>query len=166
MKILSLSSVYETEPMYVRDQGWFLNCVVAVETDSKPASLLSWLKHTEKKIGRRDAPKNAPRIIDMDLLVYGDKVLSAANMTVPHPRMAERAFVLIPLDEIRPRLIHPVTGKTASEMLKSLGVHEKVVKVPGALADLSTSPLQRPSRPGRSPSRRGSGRGVRRSSPR
>lgn len=167
MKIVARSSVYETEPMYREDQNSFLNCVVIVETDVEPIPLLAWLKETERKMGReqRDA-RNGPRTIDMDILFYGGLVISGPSLEVPHPRIAERAFVLVPLSELRPRLVHPVLRKSVAELLRSLGTDKGVVKRPGLLADLSPSPPLQPERPAASPSRRGSLSGGPRSSPR
>lgn len=157
MRVVSVSSVYETEPMYVEDQGWFLNCAAVVETDLSPAELLAFLKAAEREVGREGGkPRNAPREIDIDLLLYGDVTVSEPSLEVPHPRMGERAFVLVPLAEVRPDLLHPVLKKTVTELLSELETDKTVVRVPGALGDLSPPPPRRSSRPGRSPSRRGS----------
>ena len=162
-----MSSVYETEPMYREDQDWFLNCVVVVETEAEPGRILEWLKATERKMGRgRRSARNGPRVIDMDILFYGDLVVSGPALEVPHPRIAERAFVLVPLNEVRPLLVHPVSGKSVGELLKSLSTDKRVIERPGLLADLSPSPPRRPGRPAASPSRRGSLSDGRRSSPR
>ena len=166
MRIVAMSSVYETEPMYREDQNWFLNCVVVVETDVEPGRLLKWLKETERKMGRdRQAARNAPRIIDMDILFYGEQVVSGHSLEVPHPRIAERAFVLVPLNEVRPRLVHPVSRKSVAELLEDLDTHKGVVKRPDLLVGLSPSPPRQPEPPAASPSRRGSLSGGRRSSP-
>jgi 2-amino-4-hydroxy-6-hydroxymethyldihydropteridine diphosphokinase len=149
--------------MYRDDQGWFLNCVLTVETDLGPAALLAWLKRTERRLGRDPkGERNGPRLIDIDILFYGDQVVSSPSLEVPHPRLAERAFVLVPLNEIRPRLVHPVLGKTPAELLRALHTDKGVKK----LGALSPSPPRPHGRPGQSPSRRGSSRGGRRSSPR
>jgi 2-amino-4-hydroxy-6-hydroxymethyldihydropteridine diphosphokinase len=154
-KVLEASSVYETEPMYLENQGPFLNCVIAVETEVGPASLLKLLKSLEESMGREPThARNGPRRIDLDILFYGSEVLSEPTLEIPHPGIAERAFVLVPLVEIRPRLIHPRTGATASEMLRDLKTEKKVVR----RSDLSLGgPQSRTPRrgpPGRSPSRR------------
>ena len=167
MRLVAMSSVYETAPMYREDQRWFLNCVIVVDTDSDPGALLKWLKETEEKMGRgRRDPRNGPRIIDMDILFYGDQVVSMPSLEVPHPRIAERAFVLVPLNEVRPRLVHPVLKKSVAELLESLSSDKRVVRRPGLLADLSPSPPRRRGRPAPSPRRRGSVSGGHRSSPR
>jgi len=128
-KVVDVSSVYETEPMYYDDQGPFLNCVIAVETDLKPTALLAALKAIEKKMGRDPSgPRYGPRVIDLDILFYGDEVLSEPSLEVPHPRVAERAFVLVPLNEIRPGLVHPASKKTVADMLGDLNAPKKVVR--------------------------------------
>jgi len=137
-RLVAMSSVYETEPMYLEDQGWFLNCVVVVETDAEPTKMLEWLKETERKMGRdQDTARNAPRAIDIDILFYGERVFSGPTLQVPHPRIAERAFVLVPLNEVRPRLVHPVLKKSVAELLEELHTNKGVVKRPELLAGLS-----------------------------
>ena len=144
-RLVAASSVYETEPMYREDQEWFLNCVVVVETDIEPLALLGWLKETEKKMGRDpNAARNAPRVIDMDVLFYGDRVVSGPSLQVPHPGIAERAFVLVPLSEVRPKLVHPVLGKSVTELLEELHSRKGVVKRPGLLSGLLPSQPRRP----------------------
>lgn len=140
-----MSSVYETEPMYREDQAWFLNCVVVVETDLEPEALLAWLKETERKMGRDlHAARNAPRVIDMDILFYGDRVVSGPSLQVPHPGIPERAFVLVPLNEVRPRLVHPVLGKSVAELLGELHTRKGVVRRPGLLSGFLPSQPRRP----------------------
>jgi 2-amino-4-hydroxy-6-hydroxymethyldihydropteridine diphosphokinase len=150
--LVAVSSVYETEPMYREDQGWFLNCVVVVETEVEPLALLRWLKETETKMGRDPgAARNAPRVIDMDILFYGDRVVSGPAIQVPHPGIAERAFVLVPLNEVRPRLVHPVLGKSVAELLDEVPTRKGVVKKPGLLAGFSPSRPPPPGPPAPSP---------------
>jgi 2-amino-4-hydroxy-6-hydroxymethyldihydropteridine diphosphokinase len=164
MRLIAVSSVYETEPMYLEDQGWFLNCVVVVETDLEPDDLLRWLKRKERAMGRGvggptgRSERYGPRTIDMDILLYGRSVISGPSLEVPHPKLAERAFVLIPLAEVRPQLLHPVLGKTASELLRGLdGGHKRVVIRPDInLRGDVPSPPQQPGQLRPSPSRRGS----------
>jgi 2-amino-4-hydroxy-6-hydroxymethyldihydropteridine diphosphokinase len=159
MRLVAVSSIYETEPMYLEGQDWFLNCVVVVETELEPLELLRWLKTTEERLGRdRQGTRNGPRIIDMDILFYGERVISEPGLLdVPHPKVPERAFVLAPLNEVRPRLLHPVSRKSVAAMLDDLGTRKKVVKRADLLADVSPSaPLRRPGPPAASPSRRAS----------
>ena len=151
-RLVGTSSVYETEPMYREDQGWFLNCVVAVETEIEPLALLRWLKETEASMGRDpQAARNAPRVIDMDILFYGDRVISGTGLQVPHPGISERAFVLVPLSEVRPLLVHPVLGKSVEELLKELHTRKGVVKRVDLSSGLSPSPPRPPGPPATSP---------------
>jgi 2-amino-4-hydroxy-6-hydroxymethyldihydropteridine diphosphokinase len=151
-RIVAASSVYETEPMYREDQGWFLNCVVVVETDIEPLPLLRWLKDTEVEIGRDPgAARNSPRVIDLDILFYGDRVVYGPDLRVPHPGIAERAFVLVPLNEVRPWLVHPVLRKSVAQLLDELPTRKGVVKRPDPPAGFSPSPPRRPGPPAASP---------------
>lgn len=127
---LRLSSTYETRPMYVTDQPMFLNMVVEAETDAPPRLLIKRLQRIERQMGRQRAAANGPRNIDIDILLYGDKVIQAPELVVPHPRIEERRFVLEPLAELAPELRHPVTGKSIREMLA--GVPAGGVRVYGA----------------------------------
>ena len=120
IKIVKASSLYETKPMYIEDQGWFLNCAVEVETDLTPKELLKFLKNIEQKLGRKTVRRNGPRIIDLDILFYADQILRENDLEVPHPKIGERSFVLVPLAEIAPNLIHPVNKKTIADMLSEL----------------------------------------------
>jgi 2-amino-4-hydroxy-6-hydroxymethyldihydropteridine diphosphokinase len=115
------SSVYETEPVGYKDQPLFLNAVCRISTELNPKQLLRLAKKIEAKLGRKPGFPNAPRLIDIDILFYGDEVFSSPELTVPHRRLAERAFVLVPLAEIAPNLIHPVSSKTIKELLADLG---------------------------------------------
>jgi|SRR6185295_3499636 len=102
-----ISSLYKTEPVGFKDQAWFVNCAVLLETDVSPQELLSEVKKIEKELGRTPSVKNGPREIDIDILLYDDIVLETDMLTIPHPRMHKRAFVLIPLSEIAPNALHP-----------------------------------------------------------
>jgi 2-amino-4-hydroxy-6-hydroxymethyldihydropteridine diphosphokinase len=120
IQIVKTSSLYETKPMYVEDQGWFLNCAAKIETNLAPEELLKFLKSIEQKLGRKTVKRNGPRTIDLDILFYGDQILKEDDLQVPHPKIGERPFVLVPLAEIAPNLIHPVNKKTIIAMLSEL----------------------------------------------
>jgi 2-amino-4-hydroxy-6-hydroxymethyldihydropteridine diphosphokinase len=120
LHVLRASSLYETEPREVEDQPWFLNQVVEAETSLFPRQLLTRLKRLEVELGRRPSRPKGPRIVDMDILFYGDAVVSTTDLVIPHERMGERRFVLEPLAELAPDLRHPKTGKTMREMLAAV----------------------------------------------
>jgi len=120
LRILRHSSFYETSPQELLDQPWFLNAVVEIETSLFPLQLLARVREIERAMGRRRVTPKGPRNIDIDILFYGRTVMTTAELEVPHPRIAQRRFVLEPLAEIAPDLRHPVTGRTAHEMLAGL----------------------------------------------
>jgi 2-amino-4-hydroxy-6-hydroxymethyldihydropteridine diphosphokinase len=115
--VLRRSPVYETEPQDIRDQPWFLNVVIEAETEVFPKQLLARLQNIERQLGRKRIKPKGPRIIDIDILLYGDSVIETDELVVPHPRLAERRFVLEPLAALAPDLRHPVTRRTVREML-------------------------------------------------
>lgn len=119
-KVLSKSSFYETEPVEFTEQALFLNCVVALETSIPPGDLIGRVLQIEHSLGRERILKKGPRTIDIDVLLYGDTVLNSPDLTIPHPAMARRRFVLAPLAEIAPNACHPVLKKTARQLLEEL----------------------------------------------
>jgi len=120
IRVTRRSSMYETAPQELLDQPWFLNAVVEVETSLFPMQLLDRVREIERQMGRRRVAPKGPRNIDIDILFYGRTVIATAELEVPHPRIAQRRFVLEPLAEIAPDFRHPLTGKTANEMLAVL----------------------------------------------
>jgi 2-amino-4-hydroxy-6-hydroxymethyldihydropteridine diphosphokinase len=120
VRVLRRSSLYETAPQEMLDQPWFLNAVLQVETTLFPLQLLARVRQIERDMGRRRVTPKGPRNIDIDILFYGRVVIATAELEVPHPRIAQRRFVLDPLAEIAPDFRHPLTGKTAHEMLAGL----------------------------------------------
>jgi 2-amino-4-hydroxy-6-hydroxymethyldihydropteridine diphosphokinase len=117
VRVLRRSSIYETEPVDLLAQPWFLNGVVEAETSLAPRQLLEELQAIERKLGSKKLVPRGPRIIDLDVLFHGAAVIHEAGMEIPHPRLAERRFVLVPLVELAPELRHPVSRKTAAELL-------------------------------------------------
>ncbi|HIE17120.1 MAG TPA: 2-amino-4-hydroxy-6-hydroxymethyldihydropteridine diphosphokinase [Dehalococcoidia bacterium] len=116
-----VSSIYETEPVGYERQPRFLNLVCRVSVRVSPEQLLHLVKKIEAKMGRRSAFRNAPRVIDIDILFYNGDIVSSGELTIPHSRLAERAFVLVPLAEIAPDMVHPGNGKAIKELLAILG---------------------------------------------
>ena len=116
-RVLRRSSIYETEPVEFLAQPWFLNCVVEAETSLAPRPLLKEMQAIERKLGSGKLVPKGPRIIDLDILFYEAQVIHEAAMEIPHPRLADRRFVLTPLVELAPEFCHPVLRKTAVELL-------------------------------------------------
>jgi 2-amino-4-hydroxy-6-hydroxymethyldihydropteridine diphosphokinase len=119
VRVKKISSLIETEPEGVKKQPFFLNGVVEIETDLPPALLLKLLKSIEKTLGRKATKRWGPRIIDLDILLYGELIIDNDNLKIPHSLLTERNFVLAPLKEIAPEAIHPILGKKIQEIYNS-----------------------------------------------
>jgi len=116
-----VSPVYETEPVGYKEQPLFLNLACQIITDLNPRELLRLAKTIERKMGRVPSSQiNSPRLIDIDILFYDNRILESQDLTIPHPRLPQRAFVLIPLADIAPKLVHPVLGKSIAELTSNV----------------------------------------------
>ncbi len=132
-KLRAVSEFYETGPVEVTNQPRFINCVIALETDQTPEQLLALALKIEAGMGRVRQSDKGPRIIDIDIVLFGDQVVSELGLTIPHPAMAQRRFVLQPLAEIAPEAFHPTLKKTARELLAALPEGQDVRRVDKSL---------------------------------
>lgn len=137
LRLLRVSSVYETEPIGFSNQGWFLNLCAEMETTLFPKQLLQRTQRLEREMGRKRTVKDGPRIIDIDILLYGNAVVDTDDLRIPHPRYRERRFVLAPLAELKPALRDPETGKSVTEMLG--GVQTQKLRMVGILTPCPTN---------------------------
>jgi 2-amino-4-hydroxy-6-hydroxymethyldihydropteridine diphosphokinase len=127
-RVIAVSSFYETEPVEFTEQPCFLNCAVALETSSTPKQLMTWILRIEEEMGRRRVQNKGPRSIDIDILLFGDAIIESSELTIPHPAMHQRRFVLEPLAEIVPQAQHPLFQKTIRELLDQLPPGQRVRK--------------------------------------
>ena len=127
--VASVSDFYETEPMEVRDQPWFLNCAVKLMTEKTAAELLEGILQLESSMGRRRIQKKGPRTIDIDILLFGASIIQTESLTVPHPAMHERRFALEPLAEIAPDAMHPAMHRSVRNLLDSLPAGQQVRRI-------------------------------------
>jgi len=128
-KAVAVSSFYETEPIELTAQPWFLNCALKLDTEKMPRQLIAGILALEQAMGRQRKQKNGPRIIDIDILLFGSSIIEIPSLTVPHPRMHERRFVLEPLAEIAPDARHPVFRRTVRELRDALPPGQTVRRV-------------------------------------
>ncbi|HLI33594.1 MAG TPA: 2-amino-4-hydroxy-6-hydroxymethyldihydropteridine diphosphokinase [Terriglobia bacterium] len=129
IQVRRVSSFYKTEPVDFQPQAWFANCVAETETDLMPMQLLRACQRVERALGRRRGVAKGPRPIDIDILLYENIVVRSRELNIPHPRMEERRFVLIPLRELAPSLHHPVSQRTVQEMLHDTRDTSQVIRM-------------------------------------
>jgi 2-amino-4-hydroxy-6-hydroxymethyldihydropteridine diphosphokinase len=129
VRIVRRSSFYQTEPVEFIEQGWFLNIAVEAETELMPRQLLRVIRGVERELGRKRIVKSGPRTIDIDILLFGANIVNAAELEIPHPRMTERRFVLVPMVEIAPSLRHPALRSTMTELLASTKDRSQVRRI-------------------------------------
>lgn len=128
-RVEAVSLLYETAPLYVTDQPPFLNAACRLRTSLAPPALLAALQAIERALGRRPTRRYGPRVVDLDILLYGERQFVSETLTIPHPRLPERAFALAPLAELAPEAIHPVLGQTIAELLRQAPGREGVRRV-------------------------------------
>jgi 2-amino-4-hydroxy-6-hydroxymethyldihydropteridine diphosphokinase len=127
--VVAISSFYETEPVEFTAQPWFLNCAVALDTEKTPKQLLTGILEIEQQLGRRRAQKKGPRIIDIDILLFGNSLVEGPGLTIPHPAMHERRFALEPLADIAADVRHPVLKRTIQELRDALPPGQAVRRI-------------------------------------
>jgi 2-amino-4-hydroxy-6-hydroxymethyldihydropteridine diphosphokinase len=129
--IVAPSRWYRTAPVPVSDQPWFVNGIARVETSLAPRALLEVLRQIEREFGRRRTVPNAARTLDLDIIDYDGRIEDTPKLTLPHPRMQDRAFVLLPLAEVAPEWRHPVLGQTVKTLISALPADQKAAPIPG-----------------------------------
>jgi 2-amino-4-hydroxy-6-hydroxymethyldihydropteridine diphosphokinase len=127
--VLRVSSFYRTEPVGYKLQPWFLNCAAEVQTELMPLQLLHRCQAIQRELGRQPGVRNGPRPIDVDIVFYENAIIHSPELTIPHPRMGERRFVLVPLSEIAGDAEHPVTKRSVREMLEETSDRSGVVRL-------------------------------------
>jgi len=130
-QVAAVSSFYETEPVEVTGQSWFLNCAVKLDTEKMPKQLLSGILDLEREMGRKRTQVKGPRNIDIDILLFGTSIIETKGLTIPHPGLHQRRFVLEPLAEIAPEVRHPVFKRSIRELRDALPPGQAVRKVSG-----------------------------------
>jgi 2-amino-4-hydroxy-6-hydroxymethyldihydropteridine diphosphokinase len=132
VRVARQSSLYETEPVEMVSQDWFLNCAVEAETKLTPHELMRTILEIERLLGRERRVPKGPRTIDVDILLFDSAIIREVGLEIPHPHMAERRFVLVPLAEIAPEVRHPVLEKTIAELLAGTGDRSEISRLPSA----------------------------------
>ena len=130
-KVLAVSSFYKTEPVGGVEQDWFVNAAAEIETSLTPRELLNKLLYIEKNLGRVRDARWGPRVIDLDILLYDDLVMDEEGLSIPHPYLHKRGFVLVPLAEIAPKVIHPRLRKSVSELMHGIHDNKNIEKIGG-----------------------------------
>src|SRR5579872_6873724 len=132
IRVSKVSAFYETEPVDYLQQDWFLNCVVEGETEQPAGTLLTRLREIEARMGSKRVIAKGPRILDIDILLFGDETIATPELQVPHPRMTQRRFVLVPLVEIAPELRHPSWQASVKDLLAATSDHSEVRRTDSA----------------------------------
>ncbi len=143
LRVLRCSQVYESEPWGVADQPPFLNCAVEVATTLGPEALLAQCKEIEQRLGRLPGPRWGPRLIDLDILLYGTQVVSLPHLEIPHPRLHLRAFALLPLAELAPTVIHPPLGTSIDDLTRNTDGNDGVMPLGDLRLAVSPSECRR-----------------------
>src|SRR5258708_2860083 len=138
-RVVAEPALYETEPVEFTEQPWFLNCAVALETDTTPQQLMTTILGIEEEMGRKRVREKGPRTIDIDILLFSDEIIDSPELTIPHPAMQQRRFVLEPLAEIAPKADHPILKKTIGELLDTLPTGQKVRRAEFGLSQRPTT---------------------------
>jgi 2-amino-4-hydroxy-6-hydroxymethyldihydropteridine diphosphokinase len=136
-RVVAVSSLYETEPVEFTQQPWFLNCAVALETSKTAQELMAAILRIEQEMGRRRLQKKGPRSIDIDILLFDDIIMDSKELTIPHPALHQRRFVLEPLAEIAPEVLHPVLKRTIRELRDALPPGQAVRKLKTGVTDFT-----------------------------
>mgnify|MGYP005840083869 CR=1 FL=1 len=133
IKFNKISPFYLTQPLLYEKQNWFINTMLKIETNIEPFSLLIFLKEIEQKLGRKPTFKNGPRIIDLDIIFYGNKIINTKELTIPHPQFQNRLFLLMGMNSLDENFNHPLVEKKMKQLYNEIYLKQKVIKIPGWL---------------------------------